>query len=115
MRRIPDPEPWAPAFAGVTGALSHLLMAVGPDGAPLAPLESEEIPPELGAFVAGLEGVIDRALHGYRAGDRFVFGIHQALTPGVESCLIGRYLRAGWREARVIPSATGAATLVLSP
>lgn len=90
-------------------------MAVGPGGAggaaaPCAGLGAEEV-----AFVLGLEGVIDRALRGVRPGERFVYGIHQELAAPLARCLEQRYLEAGWAEARVLPGATGAATLVLAP
>lgn len=90
-------------------------MAVGPDGKAAAAAPCGELAAEEMAFVQGLEGVIDRALRGVPRGERFVYGIHQELAPAIGECLVRRYLEAGWREARILPGATGAATLVLAP
>ena len=90
-------------------------MAIGPGGAAASPAPCAEMGDDERAFVQGLEGVIDRALRGLRPGERFVNGIHQALEPRVADCLLRRYREAGWAEAEIIPGATGAATLVLSP
>ena len=90
-------------------------MAIGPGGAPASPAPCDELSAEERAFVQGLEGVIDRALRGVRAGERFVYGIHQELDPRLADCLLRRYREAGWAEAEVFPGATGAATLVLAP
>ncbi len=89
-------------------------MARAPDGTVLPFAPCEELGQEENGFVSGLEGVIDRALQNHPPGERFVFGIHQALSPSIERCLLARYRTAGWGEARVIPGATGAATLVLA-
>jgi hypothetical protein len=90
-------------------------MAVGPGGTGAASAPCEELSAEEAAFVQGLEGVIDRALRGVRPGERFVYGIHQELAAPIARCVERRYLEAGWAEARVLPGATGAATLVLAP
>jgi hypothetical protein len=90
-------------------------MAIGPAGATGSAAACAELDAEEAAFVAGLEGVIDRALRGLRPGERFVYGIHQELAPRIADCLLRRYREAGWGEARILPGATGAATLVLAP
>ncbi len=80
------------------------------EGTPCLELSAEEA-----AFAQGLEGIIDRALRGVRPGERFVYGIHQALPERISECVVRRYLAAGWAEAIILPGATGAATLVLAP
>jgi hypothetical protein len=90
-------------------------MAVGPAGSGSAAEPCVELSAEETAFVLGLEGVIDRALRGVRPGERFVYGIHQELAAPIAGCIVRRYLAAGWAEARILPGATGAATLVLVP
>ena len=90
-------------------------MAIGPGGMAGSPAPCAELDAEESAFVRGLEGVIDRALRGLRPGERFVYGIHQGLAPRIADCLLRRYRDAGWAEAEMLPGATGAATLVLSP
>jgi hypothetical protein len=90
-------------------------MAVGPGGRRATPAPCAELSADQAAFVQGLEGVIDRALQGLRPGERFVYGIHQELAGPIARCVERRYLEAGWAEARVLPGATGAATLVLAP
>ena len=82
-------------------------MAIGPAGSDGVPARCGELDAEEAAFVQGLEGVIDRALRGVRPGERFVYGIHQALEPRVADCLLRRYREAGWAEAEIIPGATG--------
>lgn len=93
-------------------------MAVGPDGRRLEePLESGAggTAAELLDFVRGLEGIIDRALQAHPRGDTFVYGIYQEMDPAVAELLTRRYLGAGWSEARLKPTLTGAATLILVP
>ena len=90
-------------------------MAIGPDGRTAAATPCAELSAEESAFLQGLEGVIDRAMRGLRPGERFVYGIHEALAPRLVDCVLRRYREAGWAEAEMLPGATGAATLVLSP
>jgi hypothetical protein len=90
-------------------------MAMGPGGTAASPAPCAELGADERAFVQGLEGVIDRALRGIRPGERFVYGIHQALEPRIADCLLRRYREAGWADAEILPGATGAATLVLAP
>jgi ethanolamine transporter EutH len=92
-------------------------MARGPDGSEHAAGLSEAdglSPAELG-FTQALERIIDRALLGHRAGGAFVYGIHQALSSRMIEVLTHRYLAAGWREAGIRESATGAYLLILRP
>lgn len=91
-------------------------MAIGPDGGTLPPeVGFEGMAPADRAFLAGLEGVIDRSMRNRRPGERVVFGVHQELAPEVGGCLVRRYLAAGWRTVRLVPTDTGAATLFLAP
>ena len=90
-------------------------MAMGPGGSALETAPCAELTAEEAAFVQGLEGIIDRALHGVRPGERFVYGIHQALPDRISDCVLRRYRAAGWTEATILPGVTGAATLVLAP
>ena len=90
-------------------------MARSPSGEVLSFGPCANLAEDHSGFVDGLEGVVDRALQNHRPGERFLFGIHQALPADVERCLIDRYRAAGWGDVRVVPGATGAATLVLAP
>ena len=93
-------------------------MARGPDGITCAAeldRTAEGLNRMESELAFGLEKIIDRTLEGHRRGEPFVYGIHQALEPRVADCLLRRYREAGWAEAEIIPGATGAATLVLSP
>lgn len=89
-------------------------MARSAEGVDFPSRPCDALDAEHNAFLTGLEGVIDRALRNHRPGARFVFGIHQALAPAIEECVVQRYRDAGWREVRVVPGATGAATLILA-
>ena len=65
------------------------------------------------ALADGLAAVIDRALARHPAGETFVYGIHQELSPAALEHLRARYLEAGWREVALREGATGAHLLVL--
>lgn len=67
------------------------------------------------AFLSGIEAAIDRALENHRAGDTFVYGIHQEMPAGVPEALAARYRAAGWGDATVKQSETGAYMVVLNP
>lgn len=90
-------------------------MAVGPGGSVLEGAPCSELSTEEAVFAHGLESIIDRALASVRPGERFVYGIHQALPEQISECIVRRYLAAGWAEAVILPGLTGAATLVLAP
>lgn len=64
----------------------------------------------------GLEKVIDWTLEQrHRAGDPFVYGIHQSLSPRMVEALRRRYAEAGWTEVILREGLTGAFMLVLHP
>lgn len=90
-------------------------MARGPDGT----LHDPPAPAKPGdddlAFATGLEKIIDRAMARLAPGERFVYGIHQALPAGVADHLVRRYRAAGWSEVRLKAGETGAYLLVLEP
>lgn len=93
-------------------------MARGPGGA----LTATDLEPETERLnrmefelASGLEKVIDGVLRGYRPGARFVYGIHQSLSPGMMRALERRYREAGWGEAVIRAGETGAFTMILSP
>lgn len=93
-------------------------MAITPTGeTSAAPPAGTEIPLSRAdaAFMEGLEKIIDRALKRHTAGERFVYGVHQGLSPAMASELRRRYVSAGWRDVVVKESGTGAHLLVLTP
>jgi hypothetical protein len=61
----------------------------------------------------GLAAVIDRALARHPAGETFVYGIHQELSPSALERLRERYLAAGWGDVSLREGATGSYLLVL--
>ena len=65
------------------------------------------------ALADGLAAVIDRALLRHPAGETFVYGIHQELSPTALDHLRQRYTAAGWREVNLRTGATGSHLLVL--
>jgi hypothetical protein len=67
------------------------------------------------AFLRGIEAAIDRALEGHRAGETFVYGIHQEMPVDVPRALADRYRSAGWSEVTVKPGETGGHTVVMIP
>jgi hypothetical protein len=92
-------------------------MARGPDGTLYDEPASEPGSDEDGerGLAHGLERIIDRSLQRHRPGERFVYGIHQSLSPRLIATLESRYRAAGWREATVREGATGAFVLILAP
>jgi hypothetical protein len=66
-------------------------------------------------FARALERIIDGALARHPPGGRFVYGIHQAITPATIDLLTRRYRDAGWSRAEIREGATGAFLLVLHP
>jgi hypothetical protein len=91
-------------------------MARGPDGTLREPAAAEPaLDGDEAAFAAALERIVDRALERHPAGSRFVYGIHQELTPATGRLLAERYRSAGWRDVTLRPGATGAYLLVLTP
>jgi hypothetical protein len=93
-------------------------MARGPDGSRI-PTELAPEPEQLNRLefdlASGLEKVIDGVLRWYRPGTRFIYGIHQPLSPGMMRALERRYREAGWKKAVIRAGETGASTMVLSP
>lgn len=67
------------------------------------------------AFLSGIEAAIDRALENHRAGETFVYGVHQEMPAGVPEALAARYRAAGWSNATVKKGETGAHNIVLNP
>ena len=65
------------------------------------------------SFADGLAAVIDRALARHPAGETFVYGIHQELSPEALDRLRERYQADGWREVSLRAGATGSYLLVL--
>jgi hypothetical protein len=91
-------------------------MARGPDGSLLADdaagasLVGDDL-----AFATGLEKIIDRAMQRLAPGDRFVYGIHQELSPGIMAHLRARYRAAGWSDVVLRTGETGTCMLILHP
>jgi len=69
---------------------------------------------EEAALADGLAAVIDRMLERHPAGDTFLYGIHQTISPGMLTYLRRHFRRAGWAQVTVREGATGAHLLVLS-
>jgi hypothetical protein len=92
-------------------------MARGPDKVTHAPPldEGAGLNPAERDFTYALERIIDRAMDTLRAGQPFVYGIHQSLSPRMIAVLQARYREAGWREVEIDESGTGAYMLVLRP
>jgi hypothetical protein len=93
-------------------------MARGPDGFSLPTglqPETEKLNRMEFGLASGLEQVIDSVLRGHRHGTRFVYGIHQALSPGMMRALERRYRETGWMKAVIRPGETGASMMILSP
>lgn len=78
-------------------------------------IEMPEPTSEEASLARGLCGVIDRALERHRAGETFVYGIHQKVAPGVLESLRRHYMGSGWSSVALREGATGSHLLVLTP
>lgn len=66
-------------------------------------------------FLLGIEKILDAAMETLPAGDVFLYGINQSLSPGMVEALTRRYLAAGWADAEIVEGETGAFEIYLRP